>query len=79
METFNSGNHTSWNLLVNVRFFVYYRQPPVNETHWMGLLQDILEMQQNVYTCIQLDTCYEVNPAAFQYVFEYSYSGWNSR
>uniref|UniRef100_A0A670I1X9 NBAS subunit of NRZ tethering complex n=1 Tax=Podarcis muralis TaxID=64176 RepID=A0A670I1X9_PODMU len=36
------------------------KQPPVNETHWMGLLQDILEMQQNVYTCIQPDTCYEI-------------------
>ncbi|CAI5769585.1 neuroblastoma-amplified sequence isoform X1 [Podarcis lilfordi] len=36
------------------------KQPPVNETHWMGLLHDILEMQQNVYTCIQPDTCYEI-------------------
>ncbi|XP_032999018.1 neuroblastoma-amplified sequence isoform X1 [Lacerta agilis] len=36
------------------------KQPPVNETHWMGLLQDILDMQQNVYTCIQPDTCYEI-------------------
>uniref|UniRef100_A0A8D2IZ58 NBAS subunit of NRZ tethering complex n=1 Tax=Varanus komodoensis TaxID=61221 RepID=A0A8D2IZ58_VARKO len=36
------------------------KQPPVNETHWMGLLQDMLEMQRNVYTCLEADTCYEI-------------------
>uniref|UniRef100_A0A803TSU4 NBAS subunit of NRZ tethering complex n=1 Tax=Anolis carolinensis TaxID=28377 RepID=A0A803TSU4_ANOCA len=36
------------------------KQPPVNEMHWMGLLQDMLEMQQNVYTCLEPDTCYEI-------------------
>lgn len=28
--------------------------------HWKGLLQDMLDMQQKVYTCLQPDTCYEV-------------------
>ncbi|XP_061478724.1 NBAS subunit of NRZ tethering complex isoform X2 [Rhineura floridana] len=36
------------------------KQPPVNEMHWMRLLQDMLDMQQNVYTCLQPDTCYEI-------------------
>ncbi|KAJ7341060.1 hypothetical protein JRQ81_004751, partial [Phrynocephalus forsythii] len=36
------------------------KQPPVNEAHWMGLLQDMLEMQQNVYTCLEPDACYEI-------------------
>nr|XP_048701495.1 NBAS subunit of NRZ tethering complex isoform X1 [Caretta caretta] len=36
------------------------KQPPVNEMHWKGLLQDMLDMQQNVYTCLEPDSCYEI-------------------
>ncbi|XP_077167102.1 NBAS subunit of NRZ tethering complex isoform X2 [Paroedura picta] len=36
------------------------KQPPVSESYWMGLLQDILDMQRNVYTCLERDTCYEI-------------------
>ncbi|XP_059585522.1 NBAS subunit of NRZ tethering complex isoform X2 [Alligator mississippiensis] len=36
------------------------KQPPVTEMHWKGLLQDMLDMQQKVYTCLQPDTCYEI-------------------
>ncbi|XP_053141424.1 NBAS subunit of NRZ tethering complex isoform X2 [Hemicordylus capensis] len=36
------------------------KQPPVNEAHWMGLLHDMLDMQQNIYSCLDLDTCYEI-------------------
>ncbi|XP_067400847.1 NBAS subunit of NRZ tethering complex isoform X2 [Emydura macquarii macquarii] len=36
------------------------KQPPVSEMHWKGLLQDILDMQQNVYTCLEPDICYEI-------------------
>lgn len=36
------------------------RNPPVSETVWTGLLQDLLEMQQNVYTCLKLETCHQV-------------------
>ncbi|XP_069584214.1 NBAS subunit of NRZ tethering complex [Ranitomeya imitator] len=36
------------------------KQPPVSESHWKGLLQDILDMQQNVYTCLSTDVCYEI-------------------
>lgn len=37
-----------------------HRQPPVSESHWRMLLQDMLTMQQNVYTCLESDACYEV-------------------
>ncbi|XP_064911947.1 NBAS subunit of NRZ tethering complex isoform X2 [Columba livia] len=36
------------------------KQPPVSETHWKELLQDMLDMQQKVYTCLHSDTCYEI-------------------
>ncbi|XP_031726223.1 NBAS subunit of NRZ tethering complex isoform X2 [Anarrhichthys ocellatus] len=34
--------------------------PPVSETVWRGLLQDLLDMQQNVYTCLKPETCHQV-------------------
>lgn len=46
---------------INVDIFVSLkRQPSVNEKYWMGLLQDMLAMQKNVYNCLRPDTCYEV-------------------
>ncbi|XP_074905217.1 NBAS subunit of NRZ tethering complex isoform X3 [Buteo buteo] len=36
------------------------KQPSVSETHWKELLQDMLDMQQKVYTCLHSDTCYEI-------------------
>ncbi|XP_068793258.1 NBAS subunit of NRZ tethering complex isoform X1 [Struthio camelus] len=36
------------------------KQPSVSETHWKELLQDMLDMQQKVYTCLPADTCYEI-------------------
>ncbi|NXA37259.1 NBAS protein, partial [Eudromia elegans] len=36
------------------------KQPSVSETHWKELLQDMLDMQQKVYTCLHADTCYEI-------------------
>lgn len=37
-----------------------FRNPPVSETVWRGLLQDLLDMQQNVYTCLKSETCHQV-------------------
>lgn len=37
------------------------RLPPVSETVWRGLLQDLLDMQQNVYTCLKPQVCHQVN------------------
>ncbi|KAM9840516.1 NBAS subunit of NRZ tethering complex [Aulostomus maculatus] len=36
------------------------KNPPVGETVWRGLLQDLLDMQQNVYTCLEAETCHQV-------------------
>ncbi|XP_029318532.1 LOW QUALITY PROTEIN: NBAS subunit of NRZ tethering complex [Cottoperca gobio] len=36
------------------------KNPPVSETVWRGLLQDLLDMQQNVYTCLKMETCHQV-------------------
>nr|XP_046229839.1 neuroblastoma-amplified sequence isoform X2 [Scatophagus argus] len=35
------------------------KNPPVSETVWRGLLQDLLDMQQNVYTCLRPETCHQ--------------------
>ncbi|XP_056284465.1 NBAS subunit of NRZ tethering complex isoform X3 [Pseudoliparis swirei] len=34
--------------------------PPVSETVWRGLMRDLLDMQQNVYTCLKPETCHQV-------------------
>uniref|UniRef100_A0AAY5KHE6 Neuroblastoma-amplified sequence N-terminal domain-containing protein n=1 Tax=Esox lucius TaxID=8010 RepID=A0AAY5KHE6_ESOLU len=31
-----------------------------SESVWRGLLQDLLDMQSNVYTCLQPDICYQI-------------------
>uniref|UniRef100_A0A673CVY3 NBAS subunit of NRZ tethering complex n=1 Tax=Sphaeramia orbicularis TaxID=375764 RepID=A0A673CVY3_9TELE len=36
------------------------KNPPVSETVWRGLLQDLLDMQQNVYICLKPETCHQV-------------------
>lgn len=39
---------------------------------WKELLQDMLDMQQKVYTCLQSDACYEVSfyfPSNLQTLF----------
>uniref|UniRef100_A0A3P8UP13 NBAS subunit of NRZ tethering complex n=1 Tax=Cynoglossus semilaevis TaxID=244447 RepID=A0A3P8UP13_CYNSE len=36
------------------------KNPPVSETVWRGLLQDLLDMQQNVYKCLKAEMCHQV-------------------
>uniref|UniRef100_A0A669DGJ2 NBAS subunit of NRZ tethering complex n=1 Tax=Oreochromis niloticus TaxID=8128 RepID=A0A669DGJ2_ORENI len=36
------------------------KNPPVSENMWKVLLQDLLDMQQNVYTCLKPETCHQV-------------------
>uniref|UniRef100_A0A674BKT3 Sec39 domain-containing protein n=1 Tax=Salmo trutta TaxID=8032 RepID=A0A674BKT3_SALTR len=36
------------------------RPPPVSESVWRGVLQDLLDMQHSVYTCLQPDTCHQI-------------------
>ncbi|XP_066468045.1 NBAS subunit of NRZ tethering complex isoform X2 [Tiliqua scincoides] len=58
-ETQNSSEEAQ-KLMIRLTRHTGRKQPPVNETHWMGLLQDMLEMRQNIYTCLSADTCYEI-------------------
>uniref|UniRef100_A0A3Q3DDB3 NBAS subunit of NRZ tethering complex n=1 Tax=Hippocampus comes TaxID=109280 RepID=A0A3Q3DDB3_HIPCM len=38
----------------------YEMKPAVGESMWRGLLQDLLDMQQNVYTCLKAHTCHQI-------------------
>ncbi|KAJ6653763.1 hypothetical protein lerEdw1_008735 [Lerista edwardsae] len=58
-ETQNSPEEAR-KLMIRLTRHTGRKQPPVNEAHWMGLLQDMLEMRQNIYTCLSSDTCYEI-------------------
>ncbi|XP_029451786.1 neuroblastoma-amplified sequence [Rhinatrema bivittatum] len=48
------------NLMIRLTRHTGRKQPPVSESHWKGLLQDLLDMQQNVYKCLDPDACYEI-------------------
>ncbi|XP_075454502.1 NBAS subunit of NRZ tethering complex isoform X2 [Ascaphus truei] len=58
-ETQASAEEAS-KLMVRLTRHTGRKQPPVSESHWKGLLQDMLEMQQNVYKCLDADACYEI-------------------
>ncbi|XP_043920727.1 neuroblastoma-amplified sequence [Protopterus annectens] len=47
-------------LMVRLTRHTGRKQPPVSEAHWRGLLKDMLDMQQNVYKCLEPDACYEI-------------------
>ncbi|XP_023558187.1 neuroblastoma-amplified sequence isoform X2 [Octodon degus] len=47
-------------LMVRLARHTGRKQPPVGESHWRALLQDMLSMQRNVYSCLDADTCYEI-------------------
>ncbi|KAG8524784.1 Neuroblastoma-amplified sequence [Galemys pyrenaicus] len=47
-------------LMVRLTRHTGRKQPPVSESQWRTLLQDMLMMRQNVYTCLDSDTCYEI-------------------
>ncbi|XP_039190737.1 neuroblastoma-amplified sequence isoform X2 [Crotalus tigris] len=47
-------------LMIRLTRHIAKKQPSVNEKYWMGLLQDMLVMQKNVYNCLRADTCYEI-------------------
>ncbi|KAJ1149646.1 hypothetical protein NDU88_002451 [Pleurodeles waltl] len=55
-----SSQEEAQKLMVRLTRHTGRKQPPVSESHWMGLLQDMLDMHQNVYKCLNLDTCYEI-------------------
>lgn len=47
-------------LMVRLTRHTGRKNPPVSETVWRSLLQDLLDMQQNVYTCLEPETCHQV-------------------
>ncbi|KAA0708511.1 Neuroblastoma-amplified sequence [Triplophysa tibetana] len=47
-------------LMVRLTRHTGRKNPPASETVWRGLLQDLLDMQQNVYTCLEPETCHQV-------------------
>ncbi|XP_004686491.1 PREDICTED: neuroblastoma-amplified sequence [Condylura cristata] len=47
-------------LMVRLTRLTRWKQPPVSESHWRTLLQDMLTMRQTVYTCLDSDACYEI-------------------
>ncbi|KAM5316025.1 NBAS subunit of NRZ tethering complex isoform 2-T2 [Glossophaga mutica] len=55
-----SSSEEARNLMVRLTRHTGRKQPPVSESHWRMLLQDMLTMQQNVYTCLESDACYEI-------------------
>ncbi|EAX00903.1 neuroblastoma-amplified protein, isoform CRA_d [Homo sapiens] len=55
-----SSSEEARKLMVRLTRHTGRKQPPVSESHWRTLLQDMLTMQQNVYTCLDSDACYEI-------------------
>ncbi|XP_007641500.1 neuroblastoma-amplified sequence isoform X2 [Cricetulus griseus] len=47
-------------LMVRLTRHTGRKQPPVGESHWRMLLQDMLTVQQQVYTCLDSNACYEI-------------------
>ncbi|XP_036290535.1 neuroblastoma-amplified sequence isoform X3 [Pipistrellus kuhlii] len=55
-----SSGEEARKLMVRLTRHTGRKQPPVSESHWRMLLQDMLAMQQNVYTCLEPEACYEI-------------------
>ncbi|XP_040848780.1 neuroblastoma-amplified sequence isoform X2 [Ochotona curzoniae] len=55
-----SSSEEARQLMVRLTRHTGRKQPPVSESHWRTLLQDMLTMQQNVYNCLDSDACYEI-------------------
>ncbi|XP_049759436.1 NBAS subunit of NRZ tethering complex isoform X1 [Elephas maximus indicus] len=55
-----SSSEEARKLMVRLTRHMGRKQPPVTESHWRTLLQDMLAMQQSVYTCLDFDACFEI-------------------
>ncbi|KAF6321497.1 NBAS subunit of NRZ tethering complex [Rhinolophus ferrumequinum] len=55
-----SSSEEARKLMVRLTRHTGRKQPPVSESHWRMLLQDMLTMQQNVYACLDSDACYQI-------------------
>uniref|UniRef100_A0A4W4GXW6 Neuroblastoma-amplified sequence n=1 Tax=Electrophorus electricus TaxID=8005 RepID=A0A4W4GXW6_ELEEL len=47
-------------LLVKLTRHAARKSPPLGEAAWRGLLHDLLDMQRNVYTCLDPATCHQI-------------------
>ncbi|XP_027711429.1 neuroblastoma-amplified sequence isoform X1 [Vombatus ursinus] len=58
----NTQAHTeeARKLMIRLTRHTGRKQPPVSESHWKMLLQDMLAMQRTVYTCLEPEACYEI-------------------
>ncbi|GAB1297311.1 Neuroblastoma-amplified sequence [Apodemus speciosus] len=54
-----SSSEEARSLMVRLTRHTGRKQPSVGESHWRMLLQDMLTMQQHVYTCLDANACYE--------------------
>ncbi|XP_035278775.1 neuroblastoma-amplified sequence [Anguilla anguilla] len=55
-----SSREEAYQLMVKLTRHTGRKNPPVSENLWKGLLQDLLDMQQNVYTCLEPETCHQI-------------------
>ncbi|XP_036737524.2 NBAS subunit of NRZ tethering complex isoform X2 [Manis pentadactyla] len=55
-----SSSEEARKLMVRLTRHTGRKQPPVSESDWRMLLQDMLTMQRNVYTRLGSDACYEI-------------------
>ncbi|XP_062857972.1 NBAS subunit of NRZ tethering complex [Trichomycterus rosablanca] len=55
-----SSKEEAQQLMIKLTRHVGRKNPPVSKSVWRDLLQDLLDMQQNVYTCLQPSTCHQV-------------------
>ncbi|XP_070705315.1 NBAS subunit of NRZ tethering complex [Pempheris klunzingeri] len=55
-----SSEEEAHQLMVKLCRHTGRKNPPVSETVWRGLLKDLLDMQQNVYTCLKPEICHQV-------------------
>nr|XP_048295688.1 NBAS subunit of NRZ tethering complex isoform X5 [Myodes glareolus] len=60
VKNMQSSSEEARSLMVRLTRHIGRKQPPVGESQWRVLLQDMLTMQQHVYTCLDASACYEI-------------------
>lgn len=55
-----SSKEEAYQLMVKLTRHTGRKNPAVSESVWRDLLQDLLDMQQNVYSCLEPATCHQV-------------------
>ncbi|KTG44370.1 hypothetical protein cypCar_00000864 [Cyprinus carpio] len=60
MRNSQNSKEEAHRLMVLLTRHTGHKNPPVRERVWRSLLQDLLHMLQNVYTCPEPETCHQV-------------------